>query len=218
VHFPDGARANSIEGLDGRLSDYIGAPLQLLPLQPPENRQHYRWQKPVDYDAILKILGIGPDDPPPDLTAYDESLIELLAQYYAPPGTYNDMFPVHALTTASLEHMQRLSGEAFPLQRFRPNFLIETTKGINGLVEFGWIGKYLEIGSCLLRVEAKTIRCSMPARAQEPFGLPQNPQIAKSLSAATQRFLGAYLSVQRPGEVHTGDEVRLLEHAERSAD
>jgi uncharacterized protein YcbX len=209
IHFPCGAVAVSSDNPDKALTDYIGVPLHLSPLEPPDNRQHYRWKDPVDYDAILKILGIGPDEPAPDLAAYDESLIELLAEYFAPPGTYNDMFPIHALTSSSIRHMEQKSGEIFDLARFRPNFLIETAPGIKGLIEFDWIGKTLQIGDSLFGVEAKTIRCSMPSRGQEPYALPQNARIAKALFAETQRFFGAYLSVIQPGTVNVGDAVIL---------
>jgi MOSC domain-containing protein len=211
IEFPDGGVVGSDSNADAALSEYIGAPLRLNPLEPPENLEHYRWQTPVDYEAILKILGIGPDEPPPDMGAYDGSIIEMLAQYYAPPGTYHDMFPVHALTTSSIEHMQSQSGEAFDLKRFRPNFLIETAPGIEGLVEFEWIGKTLKIGECLLKVEAKTIRCSMPPRGQAPYGLEQNAKIAKSLFTETGRFFGAYLAVAQAGAINVGDEVVLLD-------
>jgi hypothetical protein len=211
IHFPDGQVALSDANADTALSDYVGTPLRLSPLEPPENRQHYRWQKPLDYDAILKVLGIGPDEPAPDLSAYNAQLIELLAEHFSPPGTYYDMFPVHALTTSSIEHMEKKSGETFELARFRPSFLIQTAPGIKGLVEFEWIGKTLEVGDAVFRIEAKTIRCSMPARGQAPYGLPQNAQIAKSLVAETQRFLGAYLSVVQPGQVSVGDTVTLAD-------
>jgi len=211
IHFPSGEVAVSDDNPDAALTDYIGAPLHLSPLEPPENRQHYRWRNPVDYEAILKILGIGPEETPPDLSAYDESLIELLLEYFAPPGTYNDMFPVHALTTASIDHMEQKTGETFELPRFRPNFLIQTAPGISGLIEFDWIGKRLEIGESLFRVEAKTIRCSMPSRGQFPYGLPQNAKIAKTLFEESQRFFGAYLSVVESGKVSVGDDVNLLD-------
>ena len=121
------------------------------------------------------------------------------------------MFPVHALTTSSLRYMEQQSGETFAVQRFRPNFLIATAEGDAGLIEFDWIGKKLEIGGAVFGVEAKTIRCSMPSRGQAPYDLPQNPNIAKSLFAETQRFMGAYLSVLEPGKVSEGDEVRLVD-------
>lgn len=211
IEFPDGTVVDSTDDADAALQEYIGAPLQLSPLEPPANLEHYRWQTPVDYEAILKLLGIGPDEPPPDLAAYDGSIIEMLSQYYAPPGSYHDMFPVHALTTSSIEHMQCQSGESFELQRFRPSFLIATAPDISGPVEFEWIGKTLKIGECLLKVEAKTIRCSMPPRGQAPYGLEQNAQIAKSLFNETGRFFGAYLAVAQPGAISVGDEVALLD-------
>ena len=213
IEFPDGEVVHSNAGADAAISAQLGAPLRLSPLEPPENLEHYRWQTPVDYEAILKLLGIGPDEPPPDMAAYDGSIIEMLAQYYAPPGTYHDMFPVHALTSSAIAHMERQSGETFELQRFRPNFLIETEPGISGLPEFDWIDKTLAVGECLLKVEAKTIRCSMPPRGQAPYGLPQNPRIAKSLFTETQRFFGAYMSVARAGRISAGDEVTLLDQA-----
>ena len=209
INFPAGEVALSEGNADVMISDYIGAPLQLRPLEPPENREHYRWQKPADYESLLKILGIGPNDPPPDMSAYSESTIELLAEYFSPPGTYNDMFPVHMLTSSSIEHMEHQSGETFQLQRFRPNLLIDTEAGVKGLIEFDWIGRSLTIGESQFKVESKTIRCSMPARAQAPYGLEQNPAIAKSLFLETQRFFGAYLSITKPGNVQVGDDVIL---------
>ena len=119
--------------------------------------------------------------------------------------------PVHAMTTASIEHMERQSGENFAVQRFRPNFLVQTDPGCTGLPEFDWIGKKLKIGDCLFGVEAKTIRCSMPSRGQLPHGLEQNPKIAKSLFSETGRFLGAYLSVLEVGKVCVGDSVIVVD-------
>jgi uncharacterized protein YcbX len=211
IRFPGGEELRKEDDLDAALSEFVGAPLHLSPLEPPENREHYRWQTPADYDAILKTLGIQPDDPPPDLSVYDENLIELLTEYFAPPGTYNDLFPVHALTTSSIEHMQRRSGESFPVERFRPSFLIETLDNDAGLVEFEWVGKKLKIGDSVFGVEAKTIRCSMPSRGQAPYDLPPNPAIAESLFLETRRFFGAYLSVLEPGKVHVDDSVMLVD-------
>lgn len=210
IRFPGGEEVMSQDDADTALTEFVGAPLHLSSLEPPENKEHYRWEKPADYDAILKTLGIQPDEPPPDLSVYDENLIEILTEHFSPPGTYNDLFPVHALTSASIEYMERQSGESFEVERFRPNLLIETPDGKSGLIEFEWIGKKLKIGESVFGVEAKTIRCSMPSRGQAPYGLPQNPNIAKSLFAEAQRFFGAYLSVIEPGEVRAGDSVTLV--------
>jgi len=211
IRLPDGAEVRSDADPDGAISAYAGAELTLSPLQPPENRDHYRWKEPLDEEAIMKILGIQPGEAPPDLSGYDEDLLVLLAECYAPPGTYNDMAPLHVLTTASIRHMEEVSGTEFDLRRFRPNFLIETVPNVEGLAEESWVGKHLHVGDSILKVEARTIRCSMPARPQAPYGLRADPAVAKSLYEETGRFLGAYLSVQRAGRISSGDAVTLVE-------
>ncbi len=194
-----------------KISEYIGSALRLHPLEPPEHREHYRYKEPLDEKAILKLLGIGEHETPPDLSAYEESLFQRVAEYYSPPGTYYDMSPVHLLTTSTLAHMKHVSGENFSVQRFRPNLLIETTAGIEGLAEFEWIGKSLQIGETLLQVDSKTIRCSMPARGQTPHDLEQNPKIVKSISETSDRFLGSYACVTGTGRIMVGDEVVLID-------
>ncbi len=211
IRVPGGAEVHSGAEADGPISDYVGSPLRLSPLQPAENRDHYRWSKPLDGEEIMKILGVAPGEDPPDLSVYDEDLIALLTEYYSPPGTYNDMAPLHVLTTASLKHMRELSGEDFDLRRFRPNFLIETEEDQQGLVEFSWVGKRLRVGDATLKVAAKTIRCSMPARPQASSNLEANPAVARTLYEQTGRFFGAYLSVEEAGTIREGDSVELLD-------
>ena len=209
VRMPDGSEVTSDAGADAAVSAYVGTPLTLCPLQPPENTEHYRWSAPLDVEAIMKILGIAPGEELPDLSVYDAELLEMVTQFYAPPGTYTDMAPLHVLTTASMRHMEAQSGETFDLRRFRPNVLIDTSDEIEGLVEFEWIGKNLLVGDAVLKVEAKTVRCSMPARPQAAHDLPANPGVARALYQETGRFLGAYLSVVRPGRIAVGDAVEL---------
>jgi uncharacterized protein YcbX len=214
IRFPDGDSVLSSDDVAAKISEYAGASVDLRPLESPENRDHYRWQDPLDEQKIMAILGVKPGERVPDLSAYDEDLIQLLGEYYAPPGTYNDMFPVHLLTSASVEHMEKISGEDFDRRRFRPSFYVETAAGVDGLAEFAWVGKYLAVGEAVLSVGAKTIRCSMPARAQAPHQLEQNPAIAKALYQTTDRFFGIYLSVVTHGKVREGDEVTLQDSPE----
>ena len=211
IRFPDGRVLDSRDGVDAAVSDYAGASLRLCPLEPPENREHYRWSAPPDEEAMRSVFGLGDDEPMPDLSIYDMDLVATLMEHYSPPGTYFDMAPVHLITTASLAHMEAASGVAFSARRFRPNFIVDTVPEISGLVEFDWVGKTLAIGDVRLKVQFKTVRCSMPARGQAPYGLEPAPQVAKSLYQETGRFLGSYLSIQKPGKVRTGDEVLLLD-------
>ena len=211
IRFPDNKTVRSDSDPNSIISDYAGSELHLHPLERPEHRDHYRYESALDGAAILKLLGIGEHEVPPDLSVYDQNLVELVAEYFSPPGTYHDLFPIHFLTTATIEHMRRLAGGEFVVHRFRPNFVIETTTDIEGLAEFEWVGKHLQIGETRLQIDAKTIRCAMPTRGQSPHGLTQQPSIGKSIFEATNRFLGAYASLVQTGQVKEGDEVRLLD-------
>lgn len=211
ITLPDGTTVASGGDANSVVSAFTGTTMRLQALQPPENRDHYRWSEPVDAEKIMKILGIGPGEDPPDMSVYDTDLLSLLAEYYAPPGTYLDMCPVHILTTASIRHMQEISGATFDPCRFRPNFVIDTNDDITGLADFGWAGKTMKVGEATLKVEVKTVRCSMPSRKQDPFNLPQNPEVAKSLYETTGRFFGSHLSVIEGGRISTGDEVQLID-------
>ena len=204
VTLPAGTVVTGEGAIAAAVSDYVGTSVSLKPVAPPEDRDFYRWQTPVDEASILKILGIGPGDPIPDLGIYDDSVLALLAEHFAPPGTFHDMYPLHALSLQALDFMTQKSGTPFTRERFRPSILIDTDGG-DGIPEFDWIGKEIRVGSAVLKVVQKTVRCSMPSRAQMPYQLPQDSGIAKSLNRETGRFLGIYLSVLEPGSIKLND-------------
>ena len=117
IRFPDSDSVLSSDDAAAKISEYAGASVHLRPLEPPENRDYYRWQEPLDDQKIMAILGVKPGERVTNLSTYDEDLIQLLGEYYAPPGTYNGMFPVHLLTSASVEHMEKVrEGDKVTLQ------------------------------------------------------------------------------------------------------
>ncbi|HJP93018.1 MAG TPA: MOSC domain-containing protein, partial [Pyrinomonadaceae bacterium] len=127
-----------------------------------------------------------------------------LIEFTSPPGTYFDAFPIHVLTTASLEMMKRLNPTAaWDVRRFRPNFLIETDSGIEGLVEADWSGQKLRIGEVELRCEIPTARCGMTMQTQAE--LPKDPSILRSIVRDADQNLGIYATVVIPGAVRVGD-------------
>jgi hypothetical protein len=67
-----------------------------------------------------------PGEEGPDLSDYEPEVIGLLSEYAAPPGTYHDMFPLHLLTSASVEYMAAASGANFDRRRFRPSLYVES--------------------------------------------------------------------------------------------
>lgn len=214
---PDGARyaARDAEA-QKRLVAAIGADLRLVPLASPEDSAHYRLREPRSGEAIALAMQLQPgeeldfSDTPPELLA-------TLMEYATPPGSYTDGYPLHLLTTASLAALRERSGIDADPRRFRANLVIDTQDGAADFREFDWIGRRLAVGDAILAVESKTIRCSMPSRAQPHFGLAEEPKITPALVLHCKRHIGVNAHVEREGEVRVGDALRLLDGAQAKA-
>ena len=223
IRLPNGVGiASDSPDVNARLSELLGRPVSLWPIQPATNIEHYRRSSKTArvmgrlarfrvFRAALPVLtSFGeantelreafsrePDEPVPDLSKLPPELIE----FTSPPGSYFDAFPIHVLTTASLEMMKRLNPAAtWDVRRFRPNFLIETN-----LVESDWSGQRLRIGEVELQCEIPTVRCGMTMQAQAE--LPKDPSILRSIVRDADQNLGIYASVVTPGEIRVGDVV-----------
>jgi uncharacterized protein YcbX len=230
ITLPDGSKtATDAPDVNERLSKLLGRRVTLWPLRPASDRAHYRRAMPgvraigflsrwrgfrrlalgamrlAGLDKELREdFGRVPGEPLPDLSVFPPTLFE----FTSPPGTYFDVFPVHLLTTSSLDALARLNPDsAWDARRFRPNFFIETAGGVEGLVEAGWGGRRLRLGGVVLKCEVPAPRCSMTIQAQD--GLPKDPRVLRTIVKAGQN-LGVYASVDTPGLVEVGDEVELL--------
>ena len=65
------------------------------------------------------IFGLGPDDPLPDLSMFPIRKLAEISRYATPIGSYVDAYPVHLLTTRSLESMSAVApGSDFDVRRF----------------------------------------------------------------------------------------------------
>ncbi|KQS77099.1 hypothetical protein ASG25_17125 [Rhizobium sp. Leaf384] len=113
--------------------------------------------------------------------------------------------PLHILTTASMEAI-RASDPASTLdaRRFRPDILIQTETP-SGFVENDWIGRRVVIGTLEIHVTEGTKRCGMTLAAQP--GLPEQPNILRSILRGNRRNLGVYADIAVPGRVTLGAEV-----------
>ena len=228
--FPDGTTIGSdATDVNARLTELLRKPVSLWPLRPAEDLKHYRRHSRMarlfgrlarfrTFRAALPALtSFGPaneqlregfsrepGEPLPDLSTLPPEVIE----FTSPPGTYFDAFPIHVLTTASLDMMARLNPTAkWEMRRFRPNFLIETRADIKGLVEAEWGGRKLHVGGVELRCEIPTVRCGMTIQAQA--GLEKDPSILRTIVRDADQNLGVYASVVGAGEVRVGDVVEL---------
>lgn len=229
--FPDGQTAGSDQpDINARLTELLGKPVSLWPLQPATNTEHYRRSSKMArvfgrlaryrlFRAALPTLtSFGhvnaelreafdrePGEPIPDLSTVPPEILE----FTSPLGTYFDAFPIHVLTTASLELMARLNPAAtWDVRRFRPNFLIATDAGIKGLVDAEWSGQKIRLGNVELRCEIPTVRCGMTIQAQGDF--PKDPTILRTIVKDADQNLGAYASVISPGEIRIGDVVEVI--------
>jgi hypothetical protein len=99
-------------------------------------------------------------------------------------------------------------GALWDSRRFRPNFLIETEAGIEGLVEATWNGPILRLGTVQIRCEIPTVRCGMPTNRQD--GIAKDPSILRTIVKHADQNLGSYANVVVAGDVAVGDTVELI--------
>ena len=209
ITFPDGSSVTTEDPrAAARLSEFLGRQVTLWPLQPPENRDHYRRglpDKPDLMDELRDVFGRLPEEPLPDLSVFSQELFE----FTSPVGTYFDAFPLHLLSTASLAALGAdAPADRFDRRRFRPNVLIASADGERGLVDVGWTGRSLRVGEAIVQVQLPTPRCSMTMQPQP--GLPKDPLTLRAIVRDGDQNLGAYATVTTPGRVAVGDAVELL--------
>jgi len=231
ITLPDGtSTATDDPEVEARLSALLGRPITLWPLRPASDRAHYRRAHPaagvmgrlgrigalrpflgkIIHHAGLEapareMLDRQPGEPLPDFATVPPELL----QYTSPPGTYFDLAPIHLLTTASLAAMARVNpSAAWDVRRFRPNFLVETEPGVEGLVEAEWSGRTLRVGAVTLECWIPAVRCGMTTHATGE--LPKDPSVLRSIVRNADQNLGVYGAATDTGRVAVGDEVELL--------
>jgi uncharacterized protein YcbX len=212
IVFPNGERILSDDTRAAEvLSKFLGRAATLWPLQPTDALDHYKRGIPDHADLmddLREIFGRLPEEPMPDLSAFPPDLLSELMQYTSPLGTYFDAFPIHILTTATLSAMKQLRpASEFDVRRFRPNLLIETVPGFEGLVEQNWCGKNLRIGSALIKIEMPCVRCVMTTLPHHD--LPKDPGVLRTIVRDAAQNLGVYATIAKPGEIAVGDPVAL---------
>lgn len=211
IHCPSG------EVLQGRdqtlaqqLSSQLGKHVQLAPLAPPSNRDHYRLASARTEQSIAEEMQLLDDEPFPDFSSTSEELMLALAECVTPPGTYVDAYPLHLLTTNSLRFLCDQGGVEAVVERYRPNLLIEPNEELVDLTENGWVDHRLQLGEAIIRIDSRTVRCSMPSREQQWCGIKAEKNMARAMVDHCERHLGVNVYVEQGGRVSTGDELLLL--------
>ncbi len=209
IALPGGERIRTTDSksVNRRLSEFLGRPVTIWPLQPPENRDFYRRAAPDNPDMNLElreIFGRIGDEPLPDLMGVPPEIFE----FTSPLGTYFDVFPLHILTTASLDELGRRNpASVIDVRRFRPNIFVETRRDLTGFVEAGWSGRTLTIGNVRIKLEMPCMRCVMPTLEQE--GLPKDPSVLRTIVREAGQNFGSYATALRGGRVAVGDDVLI---------
>jgi uncharacterized protein YcbX len=116
--------------------------------------------------------------------------------FRGPPGRFVDGWPVHLVTTATLDGDDE--------RRYRANVVV-AAEG-EPFLEDGWLDRTVEIGEARLDVRKRCGRCVMVTRAQP--GLSEDRSRLRRLRGRDGR-LGVYLRIARPGVLREGDEVVL---------
>jgi uncharacterized protein YcbX len=236
IIFPDGETIGSDSpALAGRLSELMGRRVALHPIRPATDTAFYRRRAPgaailgalARYRPARRVLawvathglpggrlreefGRDPGEPLPDLTGVPAELFE----FYTPPGTYFDAFPVHVLTTGALAMLARINpGADWDVRRFRPNILVDTGPHAAEQIERRWTGQRVRIGRFTVKGEIPTMRCAMPMHAQS--GLPRDPSVLRTVVREADQCLGLYASVVETGGVRVGDAVDVTDYAAR---
>ena len=207
---PDNMQVQSAdEDRDQQLSEILGRPVMLTPLHPADDLAWYaRAPIPEGVDpmqALRQLMGMQEDDPLPDFSGLPPDL----QNFSSPPGTYFDCYPIHIMTTSSLNTLAEAGGgEDVDVRRFRPNVLIDTGD-TEGLLEVDWTGKKLRLGQVVIELQTTTVRCSVPAHAQRDFG--SSRAVGRALIENTKQHLGSYCNVLQGGTVNVGDDVELID-------
>jgi uncharacterized protein YcbX len=208
ITLPDGTtfRSDSAEASE-KLSELLGRIVSIWPIQPPTERDLLRRAAPDNPDMkaeMREVFGRLESEPLPDFSTLPRQILE----FTSPFGTFFDAFPFNVLTTASLSTLSRCNPAAdFDSRRFRPNVLIETDRGIDGLAEAEWSGRTLRIGATRIKVEMPTVRCVIPTLDQP--GVKKDPSVLRTIVRDAAQNVGAYATIAAGGTISLGDQVAL---------
>lgn len=210
ITLPDGAklRADAPDAAE-RVSAAVEHSVTLWPLLPASAREHYRRGAPDHADMLTElrsIFGRLPDEPLPDLSKLPRELFE----FESPIGTYFDAFPLHVLSTATLESLAKASPESrVDVRRFRPNFVIETEPGIAGYADESWAGRKLRLGALEIDGAIACMRCAMVTHGFAD--LPRDTKLLRAIVREANQNAGLYATPLGTATVRVGDPVALAD-------
>ena len=208
ILFPDNTLLSSDNAeIHPKLSALTGHPSTLEPLRPASDRDFYRRHKRDDHTWLEELKATfdrEAGEPLPDLDHLPQSAVDFVSLL----GTFFLVTPFHIVTTATLAHLKSLHPQSdWDRRRFRPNVVIETEPGAEGLLEQAWIGKRLTLGDARVDCTETAPRCGAVTRAQRDFDADKT--ILRTIVKDTNQNVGVYGTVVNDGDLYIGDKVIL---------
>lgn len=214
VVFPDGSVLGSDNSaIHSRLSRLTGHESTLEPLRPATDLDFYRRHKRYDsaglddhtwLDELKATFEREAGEPLPDFSQLPQSAVD----YVAAPGSFFLVTPFHMITTATLAHLKKISSQAdWDARRFRPNVVIETNPGDEGLVEQAWVGGRLLLGRATVDCVGTTPRCGAITRAQRDFTADKT--MLRTVVKEADQNVGVYGMIAERGALRIGDAVYM---------
>lgn len=207
ITLPDGTRFNSHDAdKDEHLCSYLGKNVSLQAMQPRSDWRFYKLTTPNGEAAMKKQFATKTL---PNMASISWLKMLELAIFATPLGRFYDAYPLHILSSNSLQNLRSFSPEAdFNAQRFRPNLYIESAECRDNFDEFDWVGGRLYIGDTIIKCESRTVRCLMPAQPQPDFG--KDAAVLRTIEKHTARHAGINATVIKSGTIKIGDKVEWL--------
>ncbi|MGJ8686982.1 MAG: MOSC domain-containing protein [Spongiibacteraceae bacterium] len=204
VTLPDGTLFSSGDtDKDQHLSKYLGKNVSLQAMQPRSDWRFYKLATPNGEAAMKKQFATKTL---PSMASISWLKMLELAIFATPLGRFHDVYPLHILSSNTLQNLSSLSPEAdFNVQRFRPNLYIESAESRDNFDEFDWVGGRLYIGDTIIKCESRTVRCLMPAQPQPGFG--KDAAVLRTIEKHTARHTGINATVIKAGRIKAGDKV-----------
>jgi uncharacterized protein YcbX len=208
ISFPDGTIMGSDDAaIHQKLSGLVGHTSTIEVLQPISELDFYRRHKRDDHTWLEELKATftrEPGEPLPDFT----QLPQEARDFVTVPGTFFLVTPFHIITSATLRHMKKLLPQAdWDVRRFRPNIVIDTYSGDEGLVEQDWIGKQMTIADAQIDCTATAPRCGAVTREQN--GLNFDQSMLRTIVKDADQNLGIYGSIRHPGVLRVGDAIYI---------
>ena len=174
------------------LTEYLGIDATLWPRLPEDRREHYLRAYPEDLIGYLTDL-FGVTDPAdlPDIS----QLPPELAEFQTIPGSYFDAYPVHLVTTGTLDALAAALNRPVDTRRLRPNLVVDGPAE----ADEDWTGRELRLGDAVVRIETPCPRCVMISHPRQ--GLPADRGLLRTVHRGFGHNVGYYASVVRPGRL-----------------